>query len=418
MRAKLELLRVAVLVLSVFEAPVWLFRNRRLFRNRVIFLFDHRAFGHTVSGLDFAARRFHPNRVSVVYMPNNHTNAALLDLFSTRLDIFVFESRIGPKSASIDKGRTRVVRFYLRLAARVLKRELVELLDVYAWEPLAPGPLYGADEDGKARIVTTNYTGYLRLLRERPELAPRLPDTSRERVREAIELAHPGFFERPTATVLFREKGRGWALDSSSRTVGDQRHYRRAVALLGERGYNVVGTGETVHARFADLDAYVDLTDVVLDEQLLNVFLLSECALFVGQQSGPFVLPDARGIPCVLCDAFPYRLGTFQPRDLVLFKPLLDADGRRLTFTEIYRDRPELAYGYGLDAAGVTIGANDDEEIAAAVEELLGLIDGTFRPTADDERLIEEFHALVPPEMALHWHGNRPPLSALRAYLR
>jgi len=410
-----RLVRLLVLLVSLVEVPLWLLRRRALFRNPVVYLFSTWSFGHTVSGLDFAARLHHPARISLVFVPHASSNPFLPDCFEESMDVFRVVSALHPKTAETDEPRLRVLAAWLRLLTRVRRdTTLTDLEMVYGTAPLAPGPLYGTDPDGTHRVESSNYTGYLRLLEEDAGVPPRLPERLRERCTQAIETVHPGFLERPFATLLLREKGARFAFDTASRTVGEQRNYRAAVELLARRGYRVVGAGETDRDVFADSTDFHDLSGVELPPGLLNLFLLTECALFVGQQSGPFVLPDSRRIPCVLCDAFPYRLGTFRPDDLVLFKPLLTSEGVRLTLAEIYREQPQLAYGYGFTEARVSIGASPPEEIVEAVDETLDRLEGSLALTADDQALCRAFSALVPPEMPLHWHRNRPPLALLR----
>lgn len=415
MTRRMKLVRIAVLLVSLVEVPLWLLRNRRLLQNPVAYPFSHWSFGHTVSGLDFAARLYHPRRISLVDVPHKGSNPYLPRCFEESMDVFRFDSLLAPKTVAIDAARRQILNGWLRLLTRLKPGvALIDVDAVYRSRPLAPGPLYMGDEDGTLRLEMTNYTGYLRLLRASAGVPPRLPDRLRARCSEAIEARHPGFLDRPFATLLLREKGVGFSFDTASRTVGDQRNYRAAVELLGEHGFAVVGTGETSPAAFAGLSAFYDLSDVDVPPALLNVFLISECALFIGQQSGPFVLADSRGIPCVICDAFPYRLGTFQPDDLVVFKPLIGADSERLSFAEIFRERQELAYGYGFAEAGITIGASSSEEIVEAVDETLARLDGELRLSEDDLALCAAFQALVPTGMPLHYHGNRPPLAALR----
>ncbi|MBI2281846.1 MAG: TIGR04372 family glycosyltransferase, partial [Bacteroidetes bacterium] len=96
-----------------------------------------------------------------------------------------------------------------------------------------------------------------------------------------------------------------------------------------------------------DISGYFSLTDVDLPPALLNLFLIMKCALFIGQQSGACVLANSCGVPALLCDAFPHRLGTFSPDDVILFKHYRErATGAILSDADVFKNHQDLAYGY------------------------------------------------------------------------
>jgi putative glycosyltransferase (TIGR04372 family) len=407
---------VGVFVVSLVGVPVFLVRNRRLFRNPIVYPVWVWSFGHGVSGLDYAARLFHPNRVSVVFVSHPRANSELPRCFEHTLEPFVLRPRFGNPGGRRGRGRFWLLKLVLQVASAVTGRfRVIELETVYATVSLAAGRrLRGGVDDRLADV--TDWTGYMRLLRDDVGLPPSLPADLRERCRERICAVHPTFFEHPFAALLLRDKDPGGLPDTALRSSGPQENYRAAVRLLAESGLHVVGGAETDDRVFADIPGYFPLGKAGLTRDELSVFVSLESVLVVTQQSGTHVLANAAGIPCVLCDAMPHRLGTFRADDLVLFKHLRDRrTGRRLSLVEIFREHPGLAYGYGFESEGVEVEPNEPEEIADAVGETLARMRGELVLDETEKALCDAFGDLPDPSMTLSIQGNHPPLSVLRA---
>jgi putative glycosyltransferase (TIGR04372 family) len=427
LRLRDRLVSVAVLLVTLVEAPVFLFRNRRMFGNGLICLFWAPSFGHTVSGIDFTSRLFYPNRIALIYLPSRRTNSYLAHCFEHNVDPFVYSSIIPPRSTICDRPRATVLRVLLHLVLSIKGRtdpwasasaltspQLIDPWASYKALGLANNQLLVGREGPDVLDPTPDWTGYIRLLREQIGERPRLPQHMADTVRAAIVALEPAFFERPFAVLLLRGKGRGEVFDTAFRDAGPHENYLPAVELLTARGYHVAPQGETAPETFSHVPGFFDLRACACPPELLNLFLLSEASLFIGQQSGPMVLASSCRIPVVLCDALPHRLGTFLDDDLVLFKTLRDAEGRALSLDEIYLDRSELAFGCGFAAGGVVIGPNTPDQIVDAVRERLDLIEGRIDPTAEEEELCGRFRSLLSPRMMIAYQGTRPPLAMLR----
>jgi putative glycosyltransferase (TIGR04372 family) len=408
--------RAIVFLFALVEVPLFLIRNRRLFRNDILYPFWHWSFGHTVSGIDYASRLYWPHRISLLYAPHPNVNPLLPRLFEHNVDTFTYRSAIGFKSVHIDAPRVAVLRFFTFLAAALVRRlQVAERESVYRTLSLAAGErIEAGDPDANELVEALDYTGYVRLLHDGVGRDAALPPDLRTRARDAIAAAYPGFFQRPFVTLSFRRKGRGLEAHTAIRDAGPAESYAPAVRWLTENGFNVVLWGDD-SAPLEGLDGVFTLERAELPRDELNLFVFAEAALFVGQQSGAPVLANACGVRCLLTDALPHRYGTFRREDLVLFKRLRDRDGRVLSLVEIYRDHPDLAQGYNFDAKGVEIVENSPEEILEAVREAAALARGELELSVEDERLAEAFRALPGPSLPIAYHANRPPLFELRA---
>ncbi len=408
--------RVIVFTISLVEAPIFLLLNQRIFKNEIVYVFWHWSFGHTISGLDYASRLYYPHRVSLIYIPHPRSNRFLHLCFKHNMDAFIYKSLIPPQGGQIDMAKYDVLRFFVLLLSGISKRlQVIEQRTIYKTLSVAECEVFsGSDVTGRIERYD-DWTGYLRLLREGIGRCPVLPREEVARCREAIVKSHPGFFDRPFVTLLLREKGKGGAPSDTSRCCGPQENYVEAVRYLTRNGYNVVGTGETRHAHFEHIPGYVSLDHISVPGALLNLFLLTQCSLFIGQQSGPHVLPNSCGILCVICDAMPYRIGTFRSQDLLLFKHIrLRASGKVLSVVEVFTQYIELAYGLHLDGRDVEIEPNTSEEILEAIMEGLLIIQGQLKLSDEDRLLCDKFGKLPSKGMPLVHHGNRTPLAALR----
>jgi putative glycosyltransferase (TIGR04372 family) len=408
--------RAIVFAVALVEVPLFLLRNRELFRNDILYPFWHWSFGHTVSGIDYASRLYWPHRISLLYVPHPNADPLLPRLFEHNVDTFTYRSVLGFRSVNIDAPRVAVLRFYVFLLAAVIPRlQVAERLSVYKTVSLAGDRrIEAGDPDTNELVEALDLTGYVRLLHDGVGRDAALPPDLREHARAAIHAAYPHFLSRPFVTITFRRKGGGLELHTAIRDAGPPENYVPAVRWLTENGFHVVLWGDDSGA-FDQIEGVYSLERADLPRDVLNLFVFAECYLFVGQQSGAPVLANACAMPCVLTDAFPHRYGTFRRDDVILFKRLRErATSRLLSLVEIYRDHADLAQGYNFEAKGVEIVPNTPEEIVEAVQEAVALSQGSLELTEDDQHLAGLFRRLPAQSMPIAYHGNRPPLAELR----
>lgn len=408
--------RTIVFAASLVEVPLFLLRNRELFRNDVLYPFWHWSFGHTVSGIDYASRLYWPHRISLLYLPHPNANPLLPRLFEHNVDTFTLRSRLSFRSVNIDAPRRAVLRFFVHLVAALRSRwHVIEREHVYKTVSLARSQIVAGDPDANELVEALDYTGYVRLLHDGTGRDAALPPDLHEQAHAALAAAYPDFFSRPFVALTFRRKGSGLEAHTAMRDAGPPENYEPAVRWLTENGFHVVPWGDDVGA-FADIPGVYTLEHADLPREVLNLFVFAQAALFIGQQSGAPVLANACGVPCLLTDAVPHRYGTFRRDDVVLFKRLREREtGRVLSLVEIYRDHPDLAQGYNFEAKRIEILDNTADEILEAVREAAASVNDALEVSDRDERLAALFRALPDPGMPIAYHANRPPLFELRA---
>lgn len=408
---------LSLLLIPFFLIQVILFalRNMAIFKNDLIYIFWHWSFGHTISGLDYAARLYHPHKISLVYIPQARSNRFLPFCWQANFDIFIFPGLF--KDYFFGRTQYFTARFvFLVLSVLTNRFQVIEHLKlVYKTLSVAKDKLLVGREDSGRLDRYNDYTGYLYLLHNNIGQPPALPDNLATRCIKAIQQKYPDFFEKQLVAVLLRKKGDGSSLSDSFRCAGPHKNYQQAIEYLTSCGYNVVGLGETEHQFFSNIPGYYSLSEVKVDLQLLNIFIIMKCILFIGQQSGPYVLANSCNISCLITDAMPYRVGTFNKDDLIMFKHLrLESSKRYLSVVEVFKHHKDLVYGYHFSKKRIIIEPNDPQELLAATKEMVAVLRNELKLTAGDQILIDKFNRLPSQHTSLFYQRNRLPLFMLR----
>jgi putative glycosyltransferase (TIGR04372 family) len=404
-------------VVSFFEIPVFLFKNRRIFSNDIVYVVYHWSFGHTFLALDYASRLYYPNRISLIHLtPTYRTNKYLPNCFRHSIDEFSFRSFIDLSQNAINY---RIIRFCcLFLSGLTNKFQVIDHLNMYKMLSLAnEGILSGSEKMNKLEKYN-EWTGYHRLLSNKIGMNPSLPIALFKQCNKQIEKRYPDFFSRPFVTLLLRKRRSNNFYDKA-RCSGPQENYIPAVRWLTENGYHVVGTGETEHEYFSGIPGYYSMESVNLSYDQMNLFVLMHSSLYIGQHSGAYLLPNSCGIPVLLTDSFPYWRGTCCCNDIVLCKHLYmmeSGEKTEVSPVEIYRDHTDLAYGLNYIDKGVKIEPNSPEELLEATKESILRVEGKLLYTDEDIKLKEKFRSLFPSDMLIAWEKNCPPVSVLHRY--
>lgn len=397
---------VFLYLFTLVEGGIFLILNPKIFKNDLVSVFWTHSFGHSFLGMDYMARTFYPHKVSLVFLPHLRSNSHLVKYFEN-FDVFEFNSIIPLNRGRYDAARFHALRLiFLLVSALTYKFQLIDYFSIYKTISVARRKL----------VNTLDWSGYLRLLHNNIGKSPKLDGQSLERCKRAIKEYSPNFFERKIALLLLKQKGKEGNLDDAFRCSGEHSNYIPLVKVLAARGYNIVLAGETDRSLFGGLEHCFDIDKFSIDPKLLNLFFLSECQLFIGQQSGPLLIPNSCGIPCLITDALPHRLGTANPDDLVVFKQiemLEEKSWRKLSLTEIYTRFKSLAQGDDFDKIKPRVRANSEREILDGLEETLDRIEGKLCVSTKQKEMVEKYYGLIDPSMYIYYQRNRPPLKFL-----
>lgn len=409
-------------LVTVFRVLRFVAQNRTaLVRNRFIAVYAARTFGHDLQFFDVVSRLYYPRRVTWILLPGEHENPYLRQCFEHNLDFLILRvpARHAEFAATLAK---MILSFYELRDVRwprhfvIDPRHTVQTLSVDEGAYVFSPDRVAQDEDMMfLRSVPTSQ--YRHLILHDIGIRPALPAELAERCRQAIQARYPQFFDRPVAALVLRRKGHlGDGVNGRLRMGGDAENYVPAVRLLGEKGFHVVGTGDTLPDAFRGIDGFFDLADVGLDSQLLNIFLLTHCSLFIGQNSGPFPLVSSCGGQVVTIDAMPIAHAPLGRRDLVTYKRVFLNDAQRpASLAEIFRSHPHLVFQGIVRAPGVRIEPNTPDEILRTVAEAIDLYDNPQASDAAAEALADQLRAIAPPGCLLKYYDARPPRFLLEA---
>jgi putative glycosyltransferase (TIGR04372 family) len=399
-------------------AAIWLLRNRGVLKQKTIYLMWQQSFGHAILGLDMGARMWHPARASLIYLVDANSirkNSLLPKCFEESFVIHVID--LHGTRGSIE-NRYRGLRAVLRLSTW-LRRDsqlcehapLLSRMDLYLKKSESKIRYFDHSKNQKEFY---HDPGYLELLHSGKGVRPKLSKEILKQFHNHDMLQKVGFFDRPFITLLLRNRG---AKDNSYynhiRCSGPQENYRDAVRHFVQSGFHVVGTGETDHDVFINIEGYFSLDDVGLHPELTNLFALTECELFVGQHSGPFYLSSSCSIPVLLCDVMPYWQASVRKDDLLVYKRVYAKLGGYLSPWEVFEHHADFAYGNATAGDGYEVRDALPEEILAGAKEMVQRLRSD--QAQEEDIHVKEYRSMLPVDMLVGKVGNVPPLELLRA---
>lgn len=403
-------------------AAAWLCRNMGCLRHGQVYLMWPHSFGHTVLGLDMGARIWHPLKVVLIYFvdeTSSRKNNYLPLCFEASFDSVIIGTN---GSRGWIRAKYMGVRKLIFWANTIKKNHL----KVFEHAPiLGRMDLYFDKSESRykqfieqtGQLGVYHDPGNFEVMSRNSGAAPRLSTRLLGHIRSNPQLQRTGFFRKPFVTLLLRERGKeDENYYNYIRCSGPQKNYRDAVIFLVKNGFHVVGTGETNHDVFRDIPEYFIPEEWGLHPELANIFALTEAALFIGQHSGPFYLPNSCGVPVLLCDVMPYWQATSRSEDLLVYKKLFTREGRHITPVEVFREHKEFAYGQCPEKSGFEVQASTSREILAGAQEMVHRIRGGLEISRADRELIVTYRENLPRDMLIGKVKNRPPLELLREY--
>ena len=408
-------------VFGLLWAAIWLLRNRDVLNQKIIYLMWQQSFGHAILGLDMAARTWHPARASLIYLVDANSirkNSFLPKCFEESFVSNVIE--LHGTRGSIE-NRYRGLQMLLRLVIRIRRNSqlfehapLLSKTDLYLEKGDSTVSFFN-HETGQKELYPD--PGYFELLHSGKGGRPKLGKEILQQFYNHNMLQKVGFFKRPFITVLLRNRG---AEDNTYynqvRCSGPQKNYRNAVLHFVQSGFHVVGTGETDHDVFKDIEGYYSLDDLGLHPEVTNLFALTECELFVGQHSGPFYLCSACRIPVLLCDVMPYWQAAARRDDLLVYKRVYEKGGRYLNPHEVFANHTDFAYGNMEAGQGYEVQDSLPEEILAGAKEMVQRLRGD--QAHEEDVHVNQYRSMLPVDMLVGKVGNCPPSEFLRSMKR
>ena len=399
------LLKIIVYIEAIFLTPFLIIRFNKIWHNKIIFPFYHHSFGHTILGVDCIARLFFPEKISLIIIPHKSTNKYLIKCFEESYDIYyfnyilIFRSFINPSII-----RNKIVKFYLNLIVNFKNDyEIINSFErYYGVLSKTTIPCLAGDENMDKPISYINISGYGRLIENDIGLRPRLPKEYIDLCINKISNQYPNFFDKPFLTLLLRSKAHNSSDFSNGVRNTIQENYIKSIEYAITKDYNIVSTGDTNKSLFKHIEGFFDFSELEIPQQLLNIFLITECKSFIGQQSGPFALASSSGKNCLLIDNWPFRLGSFRKGDICLNKNIL-INNEYIDIMNLFKNHQDLCLGYGYKRKHVKVIDNNEVEILQSFTEFLN------KENSLEIVKLKNLFDVIPQNMPVKYAPSRPP---------
>ena len=411
---KTYLKKIKIIIMSI----KFLIKNKNpILENEFIAVYASRSFGHDIHFIELVSRLYFPRKISFIIIPNERINNFLLEAYSHNISFFKFS--VDPVLSEWTARLIKLMFFYFEIKHTswpknyiVDPRHLTQILnideDLHTFEPI---------KNKKKKKFTFNTKSplgiYRHLVNSKIGRNPSLPEHIEKDCVAKIKKKWPSFFKKPIVAIVLRRKGYlGQGINGRLRMAGPHENYTDSVKYLAKQGFNVVGTGDTLHEKFYDIKNYYDLTECGIEEDCANIFTLTNCILYVGQNSGPYQIVFSVGGRCLITDAQPLAYAPFGENDLILYKNIY-IDNKKTDISKIFKYRPELSFDQITFEKDVKVKENSSLEILLSVKEMIELIKGK-KTSYEIKNLSQKLRQLAP-KTALSAHlKSRPPAFILK----
>jgi putative glycosyltransferase (TIGR04372 family) len=173
------------------------------------------------------------------------------------------------------------------------------------------------------------------------------------------------------ACLHVREGGfYGWDTSGSYRNASIQ-NYLKGIRVITDAGGWVVRLGDPSMTPLPTLQRVIDYAHTRFKSELMDLYLIKECRVFVGMNSGPFDIANLFRKPAVLVNLTEWAL-TFPMRkgDLAIIKHFFSRSRKRfLSLNEMLGEPFETQCSFLTDE--YTLFENSADEISDVIEEFL-----------------------------------------------
>jgi putative glycosyltransferase (TIGR04372 family) len=403
-KLKKNLFTLYLKILYLPKVIIFLIKNKNIYSHKIIYLFATNSFGHQNISFDYVSRLYWPNKIALVQIIQNGNNKYLGENYSNFV-IFSFYSNLYFNSLQAN-ALYCLIRFLIKIQSLYFSNvTVVEIQDLYktlSTVPCGKKLFYGGD-NGVKKEEYNHTLGRKRLIYHKIGVQPVFPLSRKNDIIKIINNEFPTFFLKPFILILLRnkeEKSIYW--NSRERNPKNQSSYKKSIKYIIDNGYHVVGSGETDNSLFSDIKGYFNFSKLDIDNQLINLFLLSECSFFIGQNSGPIRYLNSISKPSLITNMLPHWSGTDNPNDLILHKVFIDKNCKDISLFNLIINYTDLFYG--VDVNNYEVRDNTEDEIYLAVKELLNGISNPYYYLA-----LERYHKLIPSDTLAFYTKNRVP---------
>lgn len=245
-----------------------------------------------------------------------------------------------------------------------------------------------------------------------------LPDTDRAWGMDVLAghgMPRDGWF------ACFHVREHGWhgdaALSDKQAKVADPETFVDAMRAVVAAGGTAIRFGDPSMRILPDVPGVIDIAHSPHKSPRLDIFLCGAARFFVCTCSGPLSISQSFGVPLVMTNMAPPDYGGMRATDLFLPKLVRGANGSFVPFAEIQRAPfRDLRYLNRFRERGYDLVDNTADEVAAAVNEMIALVDGGSPFSSEDAARQERFRAASRDEVRPQGVCGRPSAYFLRKH--
>lgn len=387
------------------------FKHPKSDPNLVSFL-NEPSFGHKITCLDYLARLFPREKIQLYVLVNSKINLYLFDLYREYIDtVFIypysgkynsFRRCVPAESLGIKKGIQlafiiRSVEFFIPHPVtlyRAMNNEYEKML-VYQFS------------DNKIKVPYETFYSHSFLLDHIKLDRFGLRKADLNAVYQAVRESIPEASDKIISFIFRNDGSKHLTFHDRIRDSGPVKNYIESVKYLSSKGYAVLLFGDIDFSEFQGIKNVIEASNLNCNQDLLNIFSLTDSYFIVCQHSGPIHLANVASVPAVLTDFLPLWQGSCGTKDIFVPKNFYVRDGMRLiSLRTIFSKYKDLFFGGYDQYPEIEIGSSLQEDITGAVVEMENQLQeiGEYQP---DPNLLANYRRMIPANSIHAYRKNR-----------
>ena len=310
------------------------------------------SFGHTISSLDTFARLTYPKKGYVIHITHPRSNEYLCDLYPHLNSIKLKPGKSKYFSYKIGRIIYNLIRFLFKLITIIPGFYVYDRSQLYSLLKQGPDNFISGSDDNKTIVNYNNITGWGFLVRNK-----KIPITPFQRI-----------INDKYCVVHLRYKGN--ELNNPGNYLRNREN-----PLLYSKLFDFINNEKIVEKIILILDNQSDIEHFIDKDYIINfkggkkegISLVQNAEFYVCQHSGPVNLCNVLDTPVYITEALPWWQGTYNSRDLVLFKKA-QIGSRVLKLNELY-DLPVESWMIYEKGSKINIIPNSSVEILQGFKE-------------------------------------------------
>ena len=350
------------------EYPILVIRHIRTVKKATyIYPLFFGSFGHQGVDLHMLAMRFRNKNLLVLLSDYGNYNPYIIDSFAPYVAVRIL--RHSHFAACTWK------RVFTAERLRTIKRVLLHIICAVTGSHAVVLEEFCSQ---RGEQVTGSYINeYISLLQQHSDIHISPPTAAVEQFWSALEILSPGASHRWFVSLYLRRK-RGKYPDVRDTSPLP---YRASIErILADGGLVLIGGDYDPHVLFPDLRGVFGYKDLPCSREIADVGMLSQCQFFIGGHSGPLVIATAFNVPALISNNAFFYLSGYRENQRVLWKKLRRMSSRQILSTQETFTLPIVAFieNEPFKAAGLQHVDNTEQEILAATNEMLLLVNGSL----------------------------------------